>query len=738
MNKIKKTYKSFKNPVMAEIVISADEPYKDDRTLAHYNDLQAFIELAPDNISWDICCARAQKYNRGKFYFELIRMLLNKQLYSQDHKEALYRLLPVFNEIASKTQLRYSSILCGDDIDTLVIVDDLRFNCNAYLHINSNNYILRDIISAFYPSATKMNGSVRVRSHTQLLAEAIECSGSPVSGINDFDEQRFWKMVDFMRHCECTGVDIQDRTDMPIWFYRWLCCQDSYTGLSSASCLSQRLILSKQFPFMIANGWYFIPYNLSYKDISRDKYVIVISGYELLSSKLKKGDWITVNLSNIRSAFYRDIVLTYILSSPNMILAVKGGAATYISEGMHSLEEMKSAVNYPYPDLKHITNQEAYILYRNIYSQSGTLSTLNNRIALLRRCLLWAKNNQMLETGDLVFEYLSQKAEPRSTYGSPIPPEDIAKIITELQTNASTGDIRKIHIYTLFRLGLETEIRMSNLCHLEIDSIRPSIKPGRYRLSIKTKTSNSKNENHEITEDTFKLIHRSIDASEPLRAACNSEYKQYVFLIPGIAGAPIVIDTSMFTADLKNICSSLRLPCYTAANIRDAYMTQSVKWAIENGKSDLELGVVTKHKKLDTTLNNYTGSLLQEMLEATYQIIIGDLDWVNAENKVVDSVNQEISDSAHTVENGGGFCDLDDCYKLKNGIINSLPCFVCDHFITTEKHEEYFKRRISDLDKQIELAVDPHDIEDLTAIKRICVKYLEAIYMHKESQEGGC
>ena len=62
----------------------------------------------------------------------------------------------------------------------------------------------------------------------------------------------------------------------------------------------------------------------------------------------------------------------------------------------------------------------------------------------------------------------------------------------------------------------------------------------------------------------------------------------------------------------------------------------------------------------------------------------------------------------------------------------SLPCMACKYFITTIKHEIFFKKAIEDVDRLIKATSNRHDKEDLVTIKELYVLYLKAIIKHKE------
>ena len=113
------------------------------------------------------------------------------------------------------------------------------------------------------------------------------------------------------------------------------------------------------------------------------------------------------------------------------------------------------------------------------------------------------------------------------------------------------------------------------------------------------------------------------------------------------------------------------------------------------------------------------------MLEATYGIVIGDVD--NYDNKIIDKYPESVGKN-RIVEHGCGRCTSHNSCEM----LIPLTCLVCEYFKTTIEHEPFFIKAIDRIDQMILEATTPHDVEDLTTIKRLHVLYLRAIYKKKE------
>lgn len=109
-----------------------------------------------------------------------------------------------------------------------------------------------------------------------------------------------------------------------------------------------------------------------------------------------------------------------------------------------------------------------------------------------------------------------------------------------------------------------------------------------------------------------------------------------------------------------------------------------------------------------------------------YGITIGT-ELIETDSKIVDDIPEHLKGDENDVEDGCGKCSAETCVMT-----NALPCMACKHFITTTKHEVFFKKAIENVNRLIETTKNRHDKEDLVTIKELYVLYLKAIIKHKE------
>lgn len=280
----------------------------------------------------------------------------------------------------------------------------------------------------------------------------------------------------------------------------------------------------------------------------------------------------------------------------------------------------------------------------------------------------------------------------------------------------------------MLQLILTTEFRIGQICNLRVSCIVPTAKKDQYEIRSQTKTSNGRKTHSIITDATKNLLLEAINRTASLREELSqTEHSDYIFLYKSKMGLARPIHIEKFRDFFQKCCKEAGTPNYHCTNLRDTHMTKAFEFCIRNGKSDLEMGILSKHKHIDTTKNHYIEIELEKMLETTYGIIIGDQDLVLHTPSVVDSIPPEFDVDNSTVAYGCGVCTSEHCVNT-----TALPCLICSKFITTVDHERFFVKALDLLEQRLDNAKTPHDKEDLITIKKLYVLYLEAIYRKKE------
>ena len=691
-----------------------------------------YAAVEPKDIRWCAFCQDALEFGCLKFAFLFFTRLLELRIYHGEYQRELYGILPMFQLCAAtriNANVRY--LLCGEQITDLVIFknDNSHNGRFGYAYVKNKNPYIRTELLDFMEDARMHN-----RWHNRSIIEVFEISlGDHASEIKDhtgFTDITFWEQINYYKRLfPAPAEEYRNSIKAVCYFYRWLVNKyNDHPFFSDAFSMTKSLLFCSEIVTIISEGYYFMTYNPHTEIKDRLKICFILRNMEHLSTKMKSESHTLVDLSMLQTRRYRLAVLSFFNAATTITTIHGSGHIAYAIDALSFFEKLKDSKNYPNPDKTSFTTQEAVLVRNYCNDETLKLSTRNNRIGAVRRFLQWCEENRIFSFEATFFDYLRQYEEPSRTSGHSIPDDDLAKLSRYLHKKASRS-VKDRMTLTVFHLAIQTEFRISQILHLTTDCIRPSLKANEYVIHSNSKTSHGARNDYIITETTFQLLMDTIEFTEDLRNACNIEaLKDYIFLFPGNNASIYHFNSTTFRDCLKAACMDLGLSKnYSASNLRDTHMTKALEHIIRNGKSDLEMGLLTKHKHLDTTKNHYIEMELEKMLEATYGITIGSAR-IDAASKIVDQIPASARSAENDVEYGCGKCTASECVMK-----TSLPCMVCKYFITTVDHAPFFKSAIENVDRLMSAAKTRHDVEDLVIIKNLYGAYLEAIYKIKEA-----
>ena len=174
---------------------------------------------------------------------------------------------------------------------------------------------------------------------------------------------------------------------------------------------------------------------------------------------------------------------------------------------------------------------------------------------------------------------------------------------------------------------METEFRVSQVCSLTTSALQPSLKNDQFYLYSNTKTSNGKKIQQPICASTKSILSKVTELTEPLRNnAVQEPSKNLIFLYTHSNGAITPMNVAHFRIEFRKVCSKAGVADYNSRHLRDTHMTKAFEFILKTGKSDLEMGLLSKHSVIDTTKLHYIEIELTKMLESIYQVTLGNRD----------------------------------------------------------------------------------------------------------------
>ena len=732
---INKTHTVYKDPNIASCLAETVDEAKDLSTFyRHERFRKAFSDSVAGNISWDYYCDAANK--TGVYHYAcvvLVSFLENGFICgSNSSMLALKQLFPYIKSIAEQAKTHPVPLFCKEEIADLIIFRSPRTKTQFfYAKVPCANPVIRDVIKEFGEAARYYSRWIQ----KDIIYHFPDSLGEHLSGIHeatDFDENTFWGQINYYKHLYKNDQRTLFNSILMVCnFYRWLVnTNPDHDYFDNAFHMNRSLLFSSRLPELIKKNYYVTILDVKSPPVGHDNLCFILKNMGHLSTKLTNDDFFTATLSPLEEKLYKDLVIRYLVSASSITVITWAGQLGYIREGMHMIEELKRQPDYPNPDLKRLSTQEAVFLRNFYYDDKIRTSTLNNKIGALRRFLDWCNVGGLLSFDDMFFDYLRQYEEPPQTTGHAVPQDDLVKIHDYIVKKSENEYMWKLLLY-VFHLLLDTDFRVNHILHLDTECIAPSIKQGEFILRSNTKvTHDVRPHTFVITEATRRLIIEAIDYTDELRNECTDDnMRDYIFIYKGTSDSIRLIAPGKVRNMLKEACDSVGVPRYSPANLRDTYMTNSFEYIQRHGKSDIEMRVFSKHKKLDTTKNHYIEQNLEKMLEATYGVDLGGVSDINADEKVVDRIPDDLRTAEHDVQDGCGKCKSDSCFAA-----GPAPCLICSDFITTVEYERFFISAIDKIDRMIKATSCRHDIEDLVLIKTLYVKFLEAIYKRKETE----
>lgn len=693
----------------------------------------AFIDKDPNNISWNELCAYAKKTKNCKYCLFLALSLLDAGYGLKDHRPALMRLYPELVDITKSQSFNWKAVFSADKIDDTFIYDvdsSEKLTSNKSKHMvlylpYKNKYLQKEMINHCKALGTHLQ--YFMPKFLLLFEDSLSTMATEIKSYKDFSDITFWGQIDYFKTFPV--ISPKDRNacfKLLVRFYRYLVNEHTdYSYFENSLHMSEALLFSPSLITQIEEDYYVIPYDKHSDYYDRKRIIFLLRGYSSLSTRLKDDDFVPVDLSALKSNFYRNELLKYYTSMPSISVVISSGQISSMRDALVMLEKAKARKNYPNPKQDFMTNQEALLIRSYFSNVRIDLSTRNNKIGAIRRFLMWERDeSKKISFDDMFFDYLVQYEEPSKTHGEAIPDDHLGMISEWLAKHATKSHEMDL-AYAALHLALETEFRINQICHLKVDCIRPSAKPHEYVVQTYHKTGYGRLDSFVITELTYRHLMRIIDNTEYYREKCTRrELSDYIFLYDGTMGTVALMGSNVFLHWFQKVCTALGLPKYNSRNIRDTHMTKSFEYVLRHGKSDLVMSVLSKHKFLDTTKSHYIDQKLNDMLEATYGITIGDLDGCyNPSDHIADKIPDNITSNKHIVERGCGNCKQESCIWH-----NALPCLICKDFVTTVKHEPAFLRAIGEINKLMHRPGSKHDKDDLTLIKLLLTMYLKAIY----------
>lgn len=588
-------------------------------------------------------------------------------------------------------------------------------NCTPWRYINCKDHIIRSYIQEFLYEFTNCFAEKRL---IDIFCENFDNSLNDT--FNEFNIDTLIHQIRYFASMNEKPLLVKIVASFYRFLYNYKNIDVAHNNKYIAAALHRQRIADE-----IASGYQIFVYNPLSSCPDIDKWIVCYQR----TPHSEYIDTEVFDFSSIQVKLYKKWFKEYVWYS-NGTIRTKRDIMYRILPILHYISNLKSGKILSIFSPKgtpheSITVSEINAIRNYIASSSNNSRTRNGTIASIR--MFFNYISDVYPGAVPAATYYLLRSSPGKDYDSQkaIPITEIEAIAKVMKRNAET-DILYAILYAVFYLALETEFRGSQIMRLTKDCVHEAAKKDEWVVLSDTKTSAGELTEQPITRYVKREIDEVIKLTETYRQNCSdTRLKNLLFIVPDIRkGVYVPLKLHRFNNYLKDCCKIAGTPEYSMQNLRDTHMTLGEEYVVRNALSDIEQCIISGHKSTATDTIHYVDPDIKTMLEATYGIIIGNVD---VEGKILKQVDKKVATSYNEVSHSCGYCNSSSCHDF-----SYLDCLMCKDFVTAPDRLPFFEERIKSVDELIQNATIPHDKEDLVNIKRLLLHYVEGILQMKE------
>lgn len=465
----------------------------------------------------------------------------------------------------------------------------------------------------------------------------------------------------------------------------------------------------------VLEGYTYVYYNPNDSVPDSDKWLLNINGFDRGTTVCRANQTVLYNFSKIESPFYRELAKEYFWHDNCSNFHTKYERFISLVKVINLLASIKKRTG---AKETLITINETSHIRMLIQNSTGSAATKSSQISTLKSFLLHLQEEEKIEVEYYALEYLKMFTFRNSSKAHAISERDL-ELLNRVMMEKAGESIQNSYYYVIFHILLQTEFRLSQVCHLLSGCVVPTVNKNQYVVTC-SKTSNAQCYEAVVSDYTKDLIFDAERISASIREECSiQENRKYLFLLKNTEKQFVPVRAENFRAYMAKCCHEAGIQQYSPSNIRDFHMTKAEEEILRKGYSDIWLKSLSGHSHVDMTRNHYVEERLTQIIENMYGIVIGDVD-VNG--NIVDAIENDINDKKHMVEGGCGHCGVDSC--VDNSMIS---CLLCKDFYTTVDNIEGFRNLMNRLNSMIGEKSWEHDKEDIVNKKRLVAAYIRAL-----------
>lgn len=691
-------------------------------------------EVSIHDITWNMLCSIVQENLALGFQcMRLMFCLLDNNLYKGEYKEKLQSLKNCFNIPQKGIKFSaYKLYFSGNDVKYLYYSE--KFPTQRLFFIKIDNDFLRNLLWEFCQKdkgdkVSKRGFYNQVSLSRDWFWENLnKLFGSytiKIKSLSDFNYSVFKYVENCAINAPCPKVYLLRKVYR---FFVFLIEYKNCTNIfSEHDPIDYHILKRDDFAKRTLEGFEHIYFNKNANVPESDMWILSINGYDRGSTKLKATTSKVFDFSRIKSSYYRGLCKYFIWHENHWNFNTKYEHFLILIDSLNKLSAIKSKTE----DKESQISIDDTVFIRNwLNTLPSSSSSKIQRIITLKVFLQDLQKEKKIEVEDFALDYLKQFREDKNKNAHAIPEQDLEALNAVMMKKAGES-LENSYCYTILHILIQTEFRLSQVCHLTTGCIQPTVNKNQFIIT-RSKTSHGQTYEAVVTDFTKLLIDDAEKLSLKIRNKCPfKENKKYLFLYKTKENQFQPICGEHFRDYMAKCCREAGIQIYTPSNIRDFHMTKAEEENLRKGCSNMRLMTLSGHSHVDVTRNHYIEDKLTQILESMYGITIGDVD---IKGKILERIPEEFNNKKHIVENGCGNCSLNSC--IDNSMIS---CLLCKDFCTTLDNLKDFKNMMTYIDRNIKDKKFIHDKEDLVNKKRLVAAYIIAIekilYKKKEATE---
>lgn len=628
-------------------------------------------------------------------FIELVETF--KSVHTKNLVEALFQLL-------SNSLLPHNLIVYKNKQRTSCYINDCT---NLYL-----SYLLRDFVVH--------NTTARSFDFYENFQKSL--NGTEINQITDFSAKTFKQQFYFFNNFKYRVTLL---TLLKKFYLKLLSLPEGKNILHWRDGIDGNMLQTVSFNRNYEEGFLPIPLNPFDPIPAFDKWLVMPNGAENKTTKLNSFSYKPIDFSLCKDETLKYCIKHWFWNS-KVSLAARIDQAYIIIKFLNFIYDLKN--KFSIKEMTKSIDKQDSISVEEIFSYAQFIKANNKSVQYIinvKVFLNYVLENNLYNVEISGLKYLVAKYKEVRNSARDISNENLLKIEAKLKEKSQDNYLNTLY-YIVFHIAMATEFRISQIINLKVYCLKKGVKK-EYYLESNIKVSDGKIVEIPITPFTRRYIETAIQFTQVVRDKCNDNaIKEHIFIHEYSNLYFNVISVRTFSDYLKRICLELGIDSFTAQNLRDTYMTKSLEYAIRNNLSDLELRALTNHKNISTTTNHYVAEKINDYLEATHMVVIGNPTIKGNIVAETDHKNEDL------VNDQCGYCPYESCIRKDD----NLDCLLCSGFIATIDRIPFYEQKIRSIDNEIKSAKLPTDKERLVTIKRLYLAYLRKLLELKEKTVG--